>query len=368
MSDSTRKAQPDRIHFVTTGDPENWIITSGSGSATYTLPSQYKVYLITGGTGSLGTALTKHLLAAGHKVRVYARNEHRHEDLERQIPEEQRPRLSCLIGAVEDGPRLKRAMRGVDYVIHAAAMKVVPLCEYNPAQAVLTNVSGTSNVMEACLDGSVKRCVLVSTDKARGPSTLYGATKLAAERLWLASNLYRGGEGGVFSAVAYGNVFGSRGSVLHAFNQQASSGGLLQVTDPASTRFHISLEQAVRFVLDAVDHAEPGTLWIPKLPSYRVGDFATAFSRVYGLTKEPVITGLRPAEKRHEDLISENESYAVKGDSGCTPASKDGLTGHYVLEPGKVHCQGGWSYNSGSNPWKLSIAELEKEIRAWARP
>ena len=361
MSDST-KAQPNPSSGVFIQSNPNAFTITGTGTEFRVFnPNSSKVYLITGGTGSLGTALTKHLLGAGHRVRVYARNEHRHEDLERQIPEEQRPRLSCLIGAVEDGPRLKRAMRGVDYVIHAAAMKVVPLCEYNPGQAIQTNVLGSQAVVEACLDAGVRRAVFVSTDKGRAPSTLYGATKLVAERAWLAANRYRP-DAPPFAGVAYGNVFASRGSLIHSFVDQANT-GTLRLTDPSATRFHITLDQAVHFVLDAVDHAEPGTLWIPKLPSYRVGDFATAFSRVYGLTKEPVVTGLRPAEKRHEDLISENESYACK-DQHPTREYMAELN-HYVLEPGKTHCQGGWSYNSGSNPWKLSIAELEKEIRAW---
>ena len=321
-----------------------------------------QTWLITGGTGSLGTALTQALLSEGHKVRVFARDEHRHDVLEKAIPKAHKANLSCLLGAVEDRRRLRRAVRGVEYVIHAAAQKVIDRAEYNPIECIQTNTLGSINVLEACIDAKVKRAVLVSTDKARAPSTLYGATKLCAERAWLAANRYRGSETGLFSACAYGNVWGSRGSVLQAFAEQAQH-GFLTLTDIECTRFHITIEQAVRFVRDAVDKADPGTLWIPKIPSYRVGDLATAFESIYEIKKPRVVLGLRPAEKRHESLVSENEWSSVK-ESIADPGNPNG--GRYVLEPGKVHRSEEGSYTSGKNSWKLTIDQLEREVLAWA--
>ena len=314
-------------------------------------------YLVTGGTGTLGTALTLKLLKEGHKVRVLARNEHGHEQLQAQVPQGQLPLLSCLIGPVEDRERVCRAISGVDFLIHAAAQKIVPLAEYNPWQCIQTNVIGTRNVVEACLDApSIKKAVLVSSDKARAPSTLYGATKLCAERLWLCANRYRGGLPGLFVGACYGNVFGSRGSVLHSFTQQAQY-GYLQLTDSRMTRFHMTLNQAVDFVLRVLHEGDPGTLWIPRLPSYRLPDLADAFSKVYKLQKEPCFVGQRPAEKLHESLVSENESHSVK----CEDDS------HFVLEPGKVHENGGWSFNSNSqHTRRMSVEELEGEVREWA--
>ena len=320
------------------------------------------VYWVSGGTGTLGTALTLRLLAEGHKVRTFSRNEHNIEKLQRTVSEKHQVNLSCHVGSVEDKSRVARSMAGADFVVHAAAVKIIPIAEYNPNECVKTNIGGTQNVVDTCLDIGIKRAVFVSSDKARAASTLYGATKFCAERLWLASNRYRGSRGGIFSAVAWGNVWGSRGSVLHAFSQHAQFGAL-QVTDPAMTRFHITLHQAVQLVLDAVAHAEPGTLWIPKLPSYSIGDLARAFMKVYGIEREPVVTGRRPAEKVHEDLISENESCSVKRQVEDRHAERG--NGLYVLEPGQVHEKGGWSYNSGSNPWRLTNEQLEKEIASW---
>lgn len=309
-------------------------------------------YLITGGTGSLGTALTHKLLSEGHKVRVYARNEHGHEKLEKSVKPEHKARFSSLIGDVRDVERLKRAMTGAWYVVHAAAQKIIPLAEYNPRDCIQTNVGGTANVIEACLDCGVEKAILISTDKARAPSTLYGASKLCAERLWLAANRYRGADHGIFAAVAYGNVWGSNGSVLHAFVEQAQYGAL-KLTDPECTRFNILMSEAVALVEKAIAEANPGELWIPKLPSYSLRDLAEAFRRAYKLEREVLVTGLRPGEKRHEDLISENES--------CTVSEE--TTERYVMTPGVNHQAGGWSYGSGKNKWRLSVAILEKLIR-----
>ena len=194
--------------------------------------------------------------------------------------------------------------------------------------------------------------MLVSTDKASAPATLYGGSKFLAERLWLGANRYSAGREPRFMAVRYGNVWGSRGSVLHAWKKQAQAGQIV-ITDVQCTRFHIKLEQAVSFVLDALDHGAAGELWVPKLPSYRLGDLASAFSSVYGMSKPAQVIGLRMGEKLHESMISVDES--------CSNTKSE--PGHYVLEPGKVVDKGGWSYTSGSNTWRLSIEQLEKEIR-----
>lgn len=315
------------------------------------------VYLITGGTGTLGTALTKLLLSQGHKVRVLARNEHGHEKLLGVIPSELRDNLSSLIGNVEQPERLVSALRGVDFVIHAAAQKSIPLAEYNPAECVRTNIFGTENIIRCGLaSGSLRRAVLVSTDKASSPATLYGGTKFVAERLWLNANRYSAGKEPHFVAVRYGNVWGSQGSVLHAWTKQAQYGHI-EITDPQCTRFHIKLDQAVAFVLDALHRAGPGELWVPRLPSYRLGDLAHAFRIAYGLTKQPAITGLRLSEKRHESMISEDEASSLKAEEDL----------HYVLEPGVIHRKGGFTYNSGGNEWKLGVEALTQEIKEWGK-
>ena len=310
------------------------------------------VYGITGGTGSLGTSLTLHLLSQGHRVRAYARNEHGHEKLIQAVPSEQRSRLSSTIGAVEDAGRLRRALQGVDYVIHAAAQKSIPLAEYSPRECTFTNIVGSCNVIEACLDAKVKRAVLVSTDKASSPATLYGGTKFVAERLWLNGNRYSAGNEPHFVAVRYGNVFASQGSVIHAWKKQ---GEQITLTDSQCTRFHIKLADAVEFVLAALHHACPGELWVPKLPSYRLGDLASAFRNVFGLKQNVEIAGLRLSEKLHESMVSSDESSSLKAEDDT----------HFTLEPGVIHRKGGMSYTSGSNTHRLGVEALTEEIRAW---
>lgn len=316
-------------------------------------------YLITGASGSLGTALTTLLLNQGHKVRGFSRNEHRLDELEQKIPQSQRARFSPIMGDVEQPDDLLTAFNGVDYVIHAAAAKVIPKGEYNARKFKRTNVDGTDNVAYACIRAGVRRAVLVSTDKASAPSTLYGQTKATAERIWLCSNRRTGGLEPFFMAVRYGNCWMSQGSVIHAWIKQAQYGSI-EITDPSCTRFHLLLSQAVAFVLDALHNADPGTLWVPKIPSYRLGDLGTAFREVYKLAKQPSIVGLRLAEKLHESMISPDESCSVKSEEDL----------HYVLEPGVIHRKGGMSYNSGGNEWKLGVSALisliEESINAKA--
>lgn len=321
------------------------------------------VYLVTGGTGFLGTAIVKHLLSLGHKVRAYARNEHSHEALIRSIPQEHLPRFTTLIGAVEDPSRLRRAMKGVTHVISAAAQKIVPLAEGDPWSCIQTNTIGTRNVADACLDAGVSRAVLVSTDKASAPATLYGASKLCAERLWLGGNRYSAGHGTEFVAVRYGNVFASRGSVLEAWASHHKAGKRLQITDARSTRFHITRREAVELVTYTLEAAEAGELWIPRLPTYRLGDLCHAFRVAHGIKDQPEVIGLRLAEKLHEDLISESESMACKGDKWTSGG--DPRIDHYILQPGKVNQAGGWGYTSGTPGHQLGVDELVRLIELW---
>lgn len=256
---------------------------------------------------------------------------------------------------MEDAGRVRRALQGVDYVIHAAAQKSIPLAEFNPRECTFTNIVGSCNVIEACIEAKVKRAVLVSTDKACASTTLYGGTKFVAERLWLNANRYSAGNAPHFVAVRYGNVWGSQGSVLNAWKKQAQAKGPIEITDGQCTRFHIKLPDAVAFVLEALSTANAGELWVPKLPSYRLGDLGQAFRNVYDL-QPPTITGLRLSEKLHESMISPDESSSLK----CEDDS------HFTLEPGVIHRKGGFSYTSGSNQFRLGVEALTEEIRSWA--
>lgn len=304
---------------------------------------QVSTFAITGGSGSLGTALTHHLLAQGHKVRTISRNEHRISALEASIPADQRSRLSCLVGDVRDRYRLHRAFDRVDFVIHAAALKGVGRCEYDPAEAMKTNVVGTQAVADACLDAGVKRAVFVSSDKACLPVNLYGQTKAVGERLWLASNRYSAGIGTEFIAVRYGNVWGSNGSVIRRW---AENEGRVVLTDPECTRFHFRLGDATNFVLSALQTGVLGSLYVPLLPSYRLRDLADAFN---GKAKRQVI-GLTPGEKLHECMVSEYESaHAIaEGDRIRIDPAIEGVN---VKE-----------YTSGRNTWRLSVDQLKGEI------
>lgn len=306
-------------------------------------------YLVTGGTGFLGSALVTSLLSSGYKVRTLSRNEHSVEKLQKACGNE--PRLSCLLGSVEDRQRLLKALRGVDYCIHAAAQKIVPLAEYDPVSCIKTNVQGTINVADACLEAGVKRAVFISTDKASAPATLYGASKLCAERAWLGANRYSAGKATEYTGVRYGNVFASAGSVLHAWSKQSQ----IELTDPRCTRFNMHLEEACSFVLRTLEHAAPGELRIPKLPTYRIGDLAHAFRLAFGIKDQPKIVGLRMAEKLHESLISESESMACRYQDDS----------EYVLTPGSIHERGGWEYASGQPGRQLGVEELTRKIDAW---
>ncbi len=262
-----------------------------------------KVVLITGGTGSFGKKFIEVMLKDFHpgKIIVYSRDELKQHEM--RASGYDHPALRYFIGDVRDRDRLIRAFHGVDIVVHAAALKQVPACEYNPSEAIKTNILGSSNVIDAALEAGVKKVLALSTDKAVNPVNLYGATKLAAEKLFVQSNAYAAGTSTRFSCVRYGNVVGSRGSVVPVFIQQRQA-GKITITDERMTRFWISLEQGVRFVARCIEQMHGGEVFVPKIPSMKVVDLARAIAP----EAEVQVVGIRPGEKLHEVLINEDEA------------------------------------------------------------
>ena len=262
-----------------------------------------KVVLVTGGTGSFGRKFIQVVLADYQpaKLIVFSRDELKQHEM--RSAGFDHPNLRYFIGDVRDESRLRRAMHGVDIVVHAAALKQVPACEYNPIEAILTNIMGGRNVIEAALDNGVERVMALSTDKAVNPINLYGATKLAAEKLFVQSNAYAGGTSTIFASVRYGNVVGSRGSVVPLFLRQREQ-GRLTITDERMTRFWLSLEHGVRFTIRCIEQMKGGEVFVPKIPSMKVVDLAKAVAPEV----EVEFIGIRPGEKLHEVLISEDEA------------------------------------------------------------
>ena len=266
-----------------------------------------KSILITGGTGSLGKALTKHIFAQHNTIRklvVFSRDEQKQFQMAQEYPEDQFPQIRFLIGDVRDKDRMKRAFKDIDYVIHAAAMKHVHIAEYNPDECVKTNVGGAENVIHASLETNVERVVALSTDKACAPINLYGATKLTSDKLFVAANNITGWNPIKFSVVRYGNVMGSNGSVIPFFMNKRKE-GTLPITDPNMTRFNISLQGGVDMVMHALENAWGGEIFVPKIPSYKIMDVAEAI----GPQCEHKIIGIRPGEKVHEEMITPSDSF-----------------------------------------------------------
>lgn len=321
--------------------------------------------LITGGTGSFGHAFVRRVLKQNPKIErlvIYSRDELKQFEMSQVFSERDYPGLRYFIGDVRDYPRLRRALEGIDTVVHAAALKQVPAAEYNPFEFIKTNVLGAQNLIDACLDSDVQRVIALSTDKAAAPINLYGATKLCSDKLFTAANNIRGRRDLRFAVVRYGNVMGSRGSVIPFFLKQRHT-GVLPITDPAMTRFNISLDEGVDMVLWALQHAHGGEIFVPKIPSYRISDVAEAI----GPDCEHRITGIRPGEKLHEEMITASDSfntvdlgdyYAIVAAAG-TPLVDDyaGVMGGRRVPPG-------FCYSSGSNDRFLTIDELRRLITA----
>ena len=261
-----------------------------------------KTLLVTGGTGSFGTAFIRTVLARHdvHSIRVFSRDELKQSELQNSLHDD---RLRWLLGDVRDGARLKVASRGVDLIVHAAALKQVPACEYNPFEAVQTNIMGAQNVISAAIENHVPLTMALSTDKAVNPANLYGATKLCAEKIVAQAGVYAPGGETRFASVRYGNVVGSRGSVVPIFKAQAEA-GKLTITDERMTRFWITLEAAVEFVLSSLELVQGGEVFVPKIPSMRIMDLAKALAP----DAEIDIVGIRPGEKLHEVLLTEDEA------------------------------------------------------------
>lgn len=323
-----------------------------------------KTILITGGTGSFGKAFVKTVLARHpdiNRLVVYSRDELKQFEMSQQFPVNRYRGIRYFIGDVRDLDRLRRAMEGIDVVIHAAALKQVPAAEYNPFECIKTNVLGAQNVIEACLDTGVKRVVALSTDKAAAPINLYGATKLCSDKLFVAANNIRGHHDISFVVVRYGNVMGSRGSVIPFFLEKRSS-GVLPITDPGMTRFNISLQEGVDMVLWAVEHAWGGEILVPKIPSYRIADVA----RAIGPDCEQSIVGVRPGEKIHEEMITASDSFNTV-DMGryyaILPAGAEYSLQDYCNKMGAKPVEQGFCYNSGSNQHFLTVAELQDLIQ-----
>jgi len=322
--------------------------------------------LVTGGTGSVGRSFIKRLLYSHPTLRVvvFSRDELKQFEMQQLFPAQQYPRLRFFIGDVRDVDRLKMAMTDVDYVVHAAALKQVPAAEYNPFEAVKTNVIGAENVVSAAIANRVKKVVALSTDKACAPINLYGATKLCSDKIFVAANNMRGKVDISFSVVRYGNVMGSRGSVIPFFLKQKET-GVLPITDARMTRFNILLSEGVDLVMRALEHSLGGELFVKKIPSYRITDLAMAV----GPECEQKVVGIRAGEKLHEEMIT-------KVDSLNTIETKD----HFIITPqipGRVPSEvesqytefhqatpvaEGFSYASDTNPEWLTVNELRHLI------
>ena len=317
--------------------------------------------LITGGTGSFGHAFIPMTIEKYNikKIIIYSRDEMKQWEMKQLFKDDNRVRF--FIGDIRDKDRLYRALDGVDYVVHAAATKIVPTAEYNPFECVKTNVNGAMNLIDTCIDQGVKRVVALSTDKASAPANLYGATKLASDKLFVAGNSYSGSKKTKFSVVRYGNVMGSRGSVIPFFISLIKSGEF-PITDPRMTRFMISLEDGVNLVWQAFDDMVGGEIYIKKIPSIKLVDIATAISE----KNKQKIVGIRPGEKLHEQMIGVEDApytYEYKKYFKILPTINNWSSDLNRINGG-VKVLDGFHYNSDSNSEWMSINELQNWIRA----
>lgn len=325
--------------------------------------------LVTGGTGSFGKAFVQRIVTRHKDVKrlvIYSRDELKQFEMNQVFSDAEYPMLRYFIGDIRDADRLRRALEGIDVVVHAAALKQVPAAEYNPFECIKTNVLGAQNLIDACLDVGVKRVVALSTDKAAAPINLYGATKLCSDKLFIAANNVKGGRDIRFSVVRYGNVMGSRGSVIPFFLEKRAA-KVLPITDPEMTRFNISLSEGVDMVIWALEHALGGEIFVPKIPSYRIVDVA----RAVGPDCEQSVVGVRPGEKIHEEMITASDSlntvdlgryYAI------LPTADSLLRERYLAQDGVKAVPPGFAYDSGSNPHFLTVEEIRALIKEHVAP
>ncbi len=315
---------------------------------------------ITGGTGSFGKAFIAKILKKYPdiaRVVIYSRDELKQWELQERYPEHAFPQLRFFLGDIRDFERLKHALEDIDTVIHAAALKQVPAAEYNPMEFIKTNIIGAENLIRASLQSKVKRIVALSTDKAAAPINLYGATKLCSDKLFIAANNIKGSRDLKISVVRYGNVMGSRGSVIPYFLKKAKS-GVLPITDKKMTRFNITLDQGISLVLEALKNAEGGEIFVPKIPSYRVTDVAKAICPDCSMP----VTGIRPGEKIHEEMITQADSYTTYdlGKYYIIFPNNQELINKYKSKNIHMHkVENNFSYNSGENTEFLSIEDIK---------
>jgi UDP-N-acetylglucosamine 4,6-dehydratase (inverting) len=323
-----------------------------------------KSILITGGTGSLGKALTTHILNKHKNIQklvILSRDEQKQFQMAQEFSDKEFPQIRYFLGDVRDQDRLVRAFRGIDIVIHAAAMKHVHLAEYNPDECIKTNIGGAQNVIHAALQTSVNNVVALSTDKACAPINLYGATKLTSDKLFVAANNIKGNNPIKFSVVRYGNVMGSNGSVIPFFMKKKLE-GKLPITDIAMTRFNISLQGGVEMVMHAIEHAWGGEIFIPKIPSYRITDIAKAIAPDCELE----IVGIRPGEKIHEEMITSSDSFNTY-DLGkyftILPSEPIFDLQEFLMKFNAKKVPEGFNYDSGSNSEWETVEGLRKLIK-----
>ena len=327
-----------------------------------------KSILITGGTGSFGRAFIRTLLKMPselERVVVYSRDELKQSEMA-EDPALQDDRMRYFLGDVRDKDRLRRALEDIEVVVHAAALKQVPAAEYNPIEAIKTNVLGAQNLVECCLDRGVNRVVALSTDKAAAPINLYGATKLCSDKLFVAANSFKGKRDLRFTVVRYGNVMGSRGSVIPFFLKRRKQ-GVLPITHPEMTRFNITLDEGVALVLFALEHTQGGEIFVPRIPSFRLLDVAKAIAPEARLE----VVGIRPGEKLHEEMITESdaltcaefERYFV-----LLPPTPQWDIEAYMAKNGGKRCKEGFRYHSGTNSEWLTVDQIRALIRAHIDP
>ncbi|WP_343631874.1 UDP-N-acetylglucosamine 4,6-dehydratase (inverting) [Fluviicola sp.] len=329
-----------------------------------------KSILITGGTGSLGKALTKHILNHHPEIArlvIFSRDEQKQFEMEQEFPHSVYPQIRYFIGDVRDLDRLERAFSGIDYVIHAAAMKHVHIAEYNPDECVKTNVGGADNVIKAALKSNVEHVVALSTDKACAPINLYGATKLTSDKLFVAANNIKGKRNVKFSVVRYGNVMGSNGSVIPFFLKKKRSEGVLPITVESMTRFNISLQGGVDMVMHALETAWGGEIFVPKIPSYRILDVAEAI----GPECEKPVVGIRPGEKIHEEMITSSDSFFTY-DLGkyytILPQTPNWKLDQFITHFNATKVAEGFSYSSDKNSDWETVDSLRKLIKEHVDP